>query len=36
MVMEAAALNPAEFTKLVAADARKWEKVVKAVGIRLD
>lgn len=36
MGMEASALGPAEFTKLVEADSQKWEKVVKSVGIKLD
>jgi tripartite-type tricarboxylate transporter receptor subunit TctC len=36
MGMEASALGPAEFSKLVAADSQKWEKVVKAVGVKLD
>lgn len=36
MGMEAIALGPVEFGKLVDADAQKWEKVVKTVGIKLD
>jgi tripartite-type tricarboxylate transporter receptor subunit TctC len=36
MGMEAVALGPIDFGKLVDADARKWEKVVKTVGIKLD
>ena len=36
MGMEASALGPVEFTKLVEADSQKWEKVVKSVGIKLD
>jgi tripartite-type tricarboxylate transporter receptor subunit TctC len=36
MGMEAGALGPTEFTELVNADTRKWEKVVKTVGIKLD
>jgi tripartite-type tricarboxylate transporter receptor subunit TctC len=36
MGMEAAALGPTEFNKLVEADTLKWEKVVKTVGIKLD
>lgn len=36
MGMEASALGPAEFSKLVAADSQKWDKVVKAVGVKLD
>lgn len=36
MGMEASALGPAEFSKLVTADSQKWDKVVKAVGVKLD
>ncbi len=36
MGMEATALGPVEFADLVNADARKWEKVVNTVGIKLD
>ncbi|MDT6961380.1 MULTISPECIES: Bug family tripartite tricarboxylate transporter substrate binding protein [Cupriavidus] len=34
--MEPSALGPVEFTQLVNRDTQKWEKVVKAVGIKLD
>ncbi|WPB55553.1 tripartite tricarboxylate transporter substrate binding protein [Xylophilus sp. GOD-11R] len=36
MGMEAVALSPADFTKLVETDSQKWDKVVKTVGIKLD
>ena len=36
MGMEASALGPADFSNLVATDARKWDKVVKTVGLKLD
>ena len=36
MGMEALALGPVEFSKLVESDTRKWEKIIKTVGIKLE
>ena len=36
MGMEALALGPVEFSKLVESSTRKWEKIIKTVGIKLE
>lgn len=36
MGMEASALGPVEFTRLVEGDSQKWAKVVKTIGLKLD